>query len=168
MARSVTHVAVRPALSLAIEPSAFTKPLFLPSQAARQMRLREASISVAMSASMNAIDWFMMIGRPKASRSLAYCNEYSKAARATPSAWAPTAGRVASKVCIAACELPFSPRRTRARRSSSFSLPPSRQRPGTRTSSRTTSAVWLARMPCFLYFWPCDRPFVFGGTTNDA
>ena len=23
-------------------------------------------------------------------------------------------------------------------------------------------------MPCFLYFWPCDRPGVPGGTMNDA
>ena len=86
-----------------------------------------------------------------------------------PSAWAPTAGRVASKVDIAGC---FSPvcRSSRARASlaSSFSLPPSRQRAGTRTSSRMTSAVCEARMPCFLYFCPCDRPFVPGGTTNEA
>ena len=37
-----------------------------------------------------------------------------------------------------------------------------------RTSSRTTSAVWEARMPCFLYFWPCDRPLVPGGTMKLA
>ena len=34
--------------------------------------------------------------------------------------------------------------------------------PGTRTSSSTTSAVCEARMPIFLYFWPCDRPGVLG------
>lgn len=56
----------------------------------------------------------------------------------------------------------------RARRSSSFSLPPSRQEPGIRTSSSTTSAVWEARMPCFLNFWPWDSPGVFGGTMKEA
>ena len=70
-------MAVRPALSLAIEPSAYWNFFCLPSQAARQMSPRVAWISVAMSASMNAIDWFMMIGRPNAWRSLAYSSEYS-------------------------------------------------------------------------------------------
>ena len=45
-----------------------------------------------------------------------------------PRACAPTVGRVASKVCRAACPRPPRPSRARARRSSSFSLPPSRQR----------------------------------------
>lgn len=58
--------------------------------------------------------------------------------------------------------------RARASRSSSFSLPPSRQWPGTRTPSSTTSAVCEARMPCFLNFWPCERPAVPGGTTKEA
>ena len=40
--------------------------------------------------------------------------------------------------------------------------------PGTRTSSKTTSAVWLARMPIFLNFWPIDTPLVPGGTTKEA
>ena len=71
MARSVTHVATRPALSLAIDPSAFLNPCCLDSHAARQTSILAASISVAMSASMKLIPWFMMIGRPKAWRSLA-------------------------------------------------------------------------------------------------
>ncbi len=58
--------------------------------------------------------------------------------------------------------------RARASRSSSFSLPPSRQWPGTRTPSRTTSAVCEARMPCFLNFCPWLSPGVPGGTMNDA
>jgi len=61
-----------------------------------------ASTSVAMSASMKAMPWFMMIGLPNAWRSLAYSVAYSVAARAMPRACAPTAGRVASKVCMAA------------------------------------------------------------------
>ncbi len=81
---------------------------------------------------------------------------------------AATVGRVASKVFIAACDDDFLPSRTLARRASSFSLPPSRQLPGMRQSSNTTSAVWLALMPCFLYFWPWDRPGVLGGTTKLA
>ncbi len=89
-----------------------------------------------------------------------------------PTAMAPTAGRDASKVAIAAFLTRSPPAlarsRARARRSSSFSLPPRRQWPGTRTSSRTTSAVWEARMPCFLNFWPWERPGVFGGTMKDA
>ena len=85
-----------------------------------------------------------------------------------PIAWAPTVGRLASKVCIAACDFDFLPSRTRARRSSSFSLPPSRQAPGTRQSSRWTSAVCEARMPCFLTFAPCSQPFVPGGMTKAA
>ena len=45
--------------------------------AARHTSRRAASISVAMSASLNAMPWFMMIGLPNASRSLAYSSEYS-------------------------------------------------------------------------------------------
>ena len=71
MALSVTQVAVRAALSLAIDPSAFKKDLFLPSHAALHTIIRLASISVAMSASMNAMPWLAMMGRPKACRSLA-------------------------------------------------------------------------------------------------
>ena len=56
-----------------------------------------------MSASLNAIAWFSMIGLPNATRSLAYSSEYSYAARAMPSACAPTSGRLASNVLIAAC-----------------------------------------------------------------
>ncbi len=85
---------------------------------------------------------------------------------------APTAGRLASKVAMAAfftrsppC---FARSRARASRSSSFSLPPSRQEPGTRTLSRMTSAVCEARMPCFLNFCPWDRPSVPGGTMKEA
>ena len=85
-----------------------------------------------------------------------------------PSAWAPTVGRLASKVCIAACDFDFLPSRTRARRSSSFSLPPSRQEPGTRQSSRWTSAVCEARRPCFLTLAPCSQPLVPGGMTKAA
>src|SRR3954465_9119602 len=85
-----------------------------------------------------------------------------------PRAWAPTVGRLASKVCIAACDLAFLPSRTRARRSSSFSLPPSRQEPGTRQSSRWTSAVWEPRRPCFFTFAPCSQPGVPGGMTKAA
>ncbi len=69
-----------------------------------------------------------------------------------PRAWAPTAGRVASKVAMAAWDLDFLPSRARASFSSSLSLPPSRQLPGTRTSSKTTSAVCEARMPIFWNF----------------
>src|ERR1700709_2077593 len=85
-----------------------------------------------------------------------------------PMACAPTLGRVASNVCIAAWRLPLPPSRARARRSSSFSLPPSRQRPGTRTSSRKTSAVCEARSPCFLTFVPISRPGAAGGAGGEA
>ena len=86
-----------------------------------------------------------------------------------PTAMAPTAGRVASKVAMAGCLAPvFCCSRARASFSSSLSLPPSSRRPGMRTSSSTTSAVCDARMPCFLYFWPCDRPVVPGGMTKLA
>ena len=86
-----------------------------------------------------------------------------------PTAMAATAGRVDSKVDMAGCFSPVCPAsRALASLASSFSLPPRRQRPGTRTSSSTTSAVWDARMPCFLYFWPCDRPGVPGGTMKVA
>ena len=86
-----------------------------------------------------------------------------------PTAMAATAGRVASKVAMAGCFSPvFWRSRALASLASSFSLPPSRQEPGTRTSSSTTSAVCDARMPCFLYFWPCERPLVPGGTMKLA
>ena len=85
-----------------------------------------------------------------------------------PMACAPTVGRVASKVCIAACFFPRPPSRARARRSSSFSLPPSTSPAGMRTSSRKTSAVWLARRPCFLTLVPWLRPLVPGGMMKPA
>ncbi|CAM5473598.1 hypothetical protein SBADM41S_08473 [Streptomyces badius] len=46
-------------------------------QAACQISRRTASISVRMSASAKAIDWFSMIGLPNASRSPAYSRAYS-------------------------------------------------------------------------------------------
>jgi hypothetical protein len=85
-----------------------------------------------------------------------------------PSACAPTDGRVASKVCSAAWPPRRLPSRARARRSSSFSLPPSSHAPGMRQSSRCTSAVCDARMPCFLTFAPCEIPGVSIGTTKPA
>ncbi len=62
MARSVAHTATRPALSLAIDPSALTNPPCFANHAARHTRSRAASISVAMSASMKAIAWCCTIG----------------------------------------------------------------------------------------------------------
>ena len=79
-----------------------------------------------------------------------------------PSACAPTVGRVTSKVCMAACRFELPPSRARASRSSSFSLPPSRQEPGMRQSSRKTSAVWEARRPCFLTFVALLEPLGAG------
>ena len=57
-----------------------------------------------------------------------------------PTACAPTVGRESSKVRIAACPLELLPSRARASFSSSFSLPPSRQEPGIRQSSRAKFA----------------------------
>ena len=88
--------------------------------------------------------------------------------RAMPIAWAPTAGRVDSKVAIAACELVRFPSRARAMRSSSFSLPPRRHRPGTRHSSNMTSPVCEARIPIFLNLVPAETPGVPSGTTKLA
>ncbi len=85
-----------------------------------------------------------------------------------PTAWAPTEGRVASKVAMAAWPPLLLPSRALAIRSSSFSLPPSSSEPGTRTSSNTTSAVWLARMPILENLVPCDSPGVPGGTMKLA
>ena len=83
-----------------------------------------------------------------------------------PRACAPTSGRVASNVLIAAWLCVFCSLTGAGEPHVELSLPPSRQEPGTRTSSRTTSAVWLARMPCFLNFWPWLRPGVSGGMTK--
>ena len=55
-----------------------------------------------MSASVNAIAWLSMIGLPNCSRLTAYSSAYSYAARAMPIACAPTVGREASNVDIAA------------------------------------------------------------------
>ena len=141
----------------------------MPIQEARQTSRRAASISSFMRASVNAIAWFSMILRPNCSRSLAYSSAYSYAARAIPSACAPTVGREASKVCIAAWDLLFLPSRTRARRSSSLSLPPSTYSAGTRQSSRNTSAVCEARSPCFETFVPWAMPLAsLIGTTKAA
>ena len=86
-----------------------------------------------------------------------------------PSAWAPTVGRVASNVAIAGCFSPVWPRLAGpGQLGVELLLAAEQAAPGTRTSSSTTSAVCDARMPCFLYFWPCDRPFVPGGTTKLA
>ena len=65
---------------------------------------------------------------------------------------------------MAAWDLDFLPSRARASFSSSFSLPPRRQEPGTRTSSKTTSPVWEARMPIFWNFWPAAEA---GGAGRD-
>ncbi len=108
----------------------------------------------------------MMIGWPNACRSFAYSSAYSYAARAMPNACAPTNGRLASNVLIAACAPRLALLTGTSERASSFSLPPSRQRPGTRTSSSTTSAVCVARMPIFLNFWPIVRPGVSGPMTK--
>ena len=109
-----------------------------------------------------------MIGRPNCERSLAYSSAYSYAARAIPIAWAPTVGRVRLERLHRRLALAAGPSRARAMRSSSFSLPPSRHEPGTRQSSRKTSAVCEARRPCFLTFVPISRPLVPGGMTNAA
>ena len=72
MASSVTHTAVSPANSLDMEPSPATKSLPLrPIHEARHTRRRDASIRIFMSASLKAMDWFSMMARPKALRSLA-------------------------------------------------------------------------------------------------
>ena len=86
-----------------------------------------------------------------------------------PIACAPTVGRVASNVSIAAWRLRAACPRGRARGARRAS--PCRRagsEPGTRQSSRTTSAVCEARMPCFLNFCPSRGPCVPGGTTNAA
>ena len=67
-----------PALSFDIEPSPLSNGLPVgPIHAARHTSSREASSSVFMSASLKAIDWFSMIGRPNWPRSLAYSRAYS-------------------------------------------------------------------------------------------
>ncbi len=152
MARSVAQVATRPPLSLAIEPMVGSVWPALARAEACHASSRAASISHAMSARANEMAWFMMIGRPKAWRSLAYSRAYSSAARAMPTAWAPTPGRVSWNTAMAGWTGSLRPSRAAASRSSNAALPPSRQLPGMRQSSSTISAVWLARMPCFLYF----------------
>src|SRR5215472_12763825 len=163
MACSVTRTAVSPANSLDIEPSALANlwPR-LAIQAARQVSSLAASTPACMSASMNAIAWFWPIGLPNCTRSVAYSVAYSTAALATPTAIEATVGRDASNVFIAACSPPAPPSASLASRASSFSLPPTRHRPGTLTSSSTTSAVCEARTPSLRNFCPCDRPFVPG------
>ena len=68
----MTRTAVSPALSLLIEPSPFSNFLwFAAIHTARHTSRRDASISVFMSASLNAIAWFSMIGLPNWTRSFA-------------------------------------------------------------------------------------------------
>ena len=76
-----------------------------------------------------------------------------------PSACAPTVGRVASKVCHRRLRLAPSCLRGRGRgaRRASPCRRAGRQ-PGTRQSSRWTSAVCEARRPCFLTLAPCSQP----------
>ncbi len=65
MLRSVAHTATRPALSLAIDPSAASKGTPLRAiHDARQTSSRAASMSSRIFAKVNAIDWFSMIARP--------------------------------------------------------------------------------------------------------
>ena len=49
---------------------------------------------MAMSAIMNAMDWWEAMGTPKVLRSVAYCTAYSMAARERPTAAEATEGRV--------------------------------------------------------------------------
>ena len=66
----VTRIAMSPAYSLAMEPS--PRASGMPSaiiHPARQISIRAASISVAMSASLKAIASWRAIGLPKAWRS---------------------------------------------------------------------------------------------------
>ena len=73
------------------------------------------------------------MGLPKALRSFMYPAASSMAPWAMPTAWAPMAGRLRSRVCMAMVKpMPSSPTRLAA---------------GTRTSSKTTSAVGLPRRP---------------------
>ena len=72
MASSVTRTATSPAFSLDIEPSAASKRLPVrPIHEARQTSSLAASISVAMSASLNAIACCAAIGLPNWVRSRA-------------------------------------------------------------------------------------------------
>ena len=126
------------------------------SQAARHTSRRAASISVAMSASMKAMPWCMVIGLPNALRSVAYCEgvlvggagDADGLGGRRPGGWPRRWPWPAACRCAPAGF--FSASRARASFSSSLSLPPSRQLPGTRTSSSTTSAVCEARMPMLL------------------
>src|SRR6266851_670400 len=89
-------------------------------------------------------------------------------ALATPTAIAATVGLEASKVFIAACSPLAWPAASLASLASSLCLPPTRQWPGTRTSSSTTSAVCEALTPCLRNFCPWERPLVPGGTMKLA
>jgi hypothetical protein len=66
-----SRLATSEAMSLAIEDSAVCRCPAALSAAARRVRRRAASISTAMSASMNEIAWWALIGLPKVLRSFA-------------------------------------------------------------------------------------------------
>src|SRR3954451_5766864 len=101
MASAVTFLQVSEANSLDMEPSAESNDLPLRAiHAARHTSRREASTPVFMSASLNATAWFSTIGLPNCTRVLAYSSEYSYAARAMPTAIAPTAGGLESNGVI--------------------------------------------------------------------
>ena len=167
----MTFTAVRPAWSLAIEPSPYlygvhVAPMLMP----RQQSRRAASISVAMSASLKAIAWWRMIGTPNVSRCIAYSTDCSKAARAMPTAWMPTMGRVASNV-DSAPERDFfalSGFLAPSILALSLSSPPSSCSSGTNTSSSASSAVWDARMPSLRVFLVWLKPSMSEVTRNDA
>ncbi len=111
------------------------KPIWSCSQAARRSSTREASISVAMSASMKRMAWKLPMGCPKATRSWAYLTDSSSAPWAMPVAWAAMPTRPSSSVRRAMAKPLFSS--------------PSRFSFGTRQSCSETSAVAVALMPIF-------------------
>src|SRR6266511_4003441 len=113
--------------------------------AARYVRRRAASISVAMSASFHWIAWNSAIFCPNASRSLAYFSDSSSARWAMPSAWAAMPIRPPSRVAIAIVKPLF--------------ISPSKLSFGIRMSSNPSKAVSLARIPILSSFFRTVRAY---------
>src|SRR3989441_379955 len=107
---------------------------------------RAACTCMAMSASMNWMPWNAAIGWPNCCRSFAYATAASSAAWPMPTAIAPVAGRVTSRVRIAI--LNPSP------------SSPSRWSTGTGQSVKWSATVGEARMPSFFSFLPTEKPGV--------
>ncbi len=148
----VTRIAVSDPNSLAMDAPTEKSPPASRTRAASRYSRREASIPVAMSASMNCSAWFSMTGRPNCSRSRVNATEASRAAWARPTEQAAMPSRPPSSAARATLKpMPSSPTRFAA---------------GTRHPSNRSSRMGEACQPILSSTLPNSNPSQPFSTTN--